>query len=143
MPHTLSDEETSLLLCHLLSHPAEPALVPIILSLHSSLVASRTGTASHSTTNTVELFHDFLGSPEDFNDWATPSLLDTSLPDPSLPDPLDDHYSVDVANFERFSYAISDYMLSCCDYVDHTVTSSTTDCGISPSLIFKDKIHEV
>ena len=72
----LSDEETSLLLHHLLSHPAEPALVPIILSLHSSLVASRTGTASHSTTNTVELFHDFLGSPGDFNDWATPSLPD-------------------------------------------------------------------
>ena len=100
MPHTLSDADTSLLLRHLLRHPADPALVPIIHSLHSSLVTSRT----YSPTNSGELFPDFLGSvesPEDFNDWDTPSLLD-----PSLSDLLDDRYSVDDANFERQSGAV-------------------------------------
>lgn len=146
MPYTLSDEEISLLLHHLLSHPADPALVPIIHSLHFSLVASRT-TSLHNTANSGELFRDFLGSPEDFNDWDTPSLPNPSLPNPSLSNPshsdlLDDHYSVDVANFERLSDVISDY-ISCCDYGDPAAISSTNDYGISPSLVFGAKIHEV
>ena len=139
MPHTLSDTDTSLLLHHLLRHPADPALVPIIHSLHSSLVTS--GTASPYST-TGELFHDFLGSPEDFNDLDTPALPDPFLPNPSLSDLLDDHYSIDDANFERVSDAISEY-ISRCDYGDPAATSLMNDYGISPSLIFEDKIHEV
>lgn len=92
MPHTLSDTESALLLRHLLRHPADPALVPVIQSLLSSLITSRTASPSpYSATNSGELFPDFLGSgefPEGFNDWDTPSLQNTSLarPDPSLSD---------------------------------------------------------
>jgi hypothetical protein len=138
MPHTLSDRDISLLLHHLLRYPADPALVPIIYSLHSSLVISCT-TSSYSTTNSGELFHDFLGSgesPEDFNDWDTPPLPDPTL---SASDLLDDRYSLNDANFERISEGtILDY-ISCCDYRDPAATNSMNDCGISPSLIH----HEV
>ena len=91
MPHTLSDAETSLLLRHLLGHQTDPALVPIIQSLHSSLSVSRTA-SPYSRTNPGELFLDFLGSgefPENLNHWDPLSLSnsDLSLPNPSLLNP--------------------------------------------------------
>ena len=139
MPHTLSDSDTSLLLDYLLRHPADLALVPIIHSLHSSLVKSRTA-SPYSTTDSGEFlpYDDFLGSgelesPEDFAacQWDTSSRLDL----------LDDRYSVDDANFES---AISNYISGCnYNYSEPATTSSPNDYGISPSLIFKDKNHEV
>lgn len=154
MPHTLSDAETSLLLHHILRNPAEPSLIPIIHSLHSSLVTSRTA-SPYSTTNSGDVFLDFLGSgefPEDSNYWDTPSLPNPSLPNlnlsnpnpnlplqnPSLSDLLDDRRnSVNSANFD-FNRAICDYTLACCDYADLAATSCSNDYGISPSLIFND-----
>jgi hypothetical protein len=134
MPHTLSDSETSLLLRHLLRHPADPALVPVIHSLHSSLVTSRTA-SPYSTTNSGELYSDFLGSeelesPEDFNDWDAPSC---PLADPLA---LDDHYSVDDGNFES---AICDYISSCNYGLGELEPAETNDKGILPSLIFQDR----
>lgn len=119
MPHTLSDAETSLLLRHLLSHPTDPALVPVIQSLHSSLVTSR-------TTWDTSLPHLSL------------SDSDLSLPNPSFLNPpvsdlLDDRYTVDGA---RLSDALSDPTIPSCNYGDPEVMMH--DCGIS-----KDKIHDL
>jgi hypothetical protein len=117
MPHTLSDAETSLLLHHLLGHQTDPALVPIIQSLHSSLRTSRTA-SPYSPTNPQagELFHDFLGSgefPGNLNDWDPLSLSDSdlSLPNPSLPNPSLLNPSLLNPSFPNLSLSDSDLSL--------------------------------
>lgn len=137
MPHTLSDAETSLILRHLLCHPPDPALVPVINSLHSSLVASRSSSAvsPYSSNDDLEsasareLFVDFLGSGQ------TPEDSDNEQDTQSIPDLQDDLYSLELEGL-----SLADAV---CDYLNLAGTTSSDNFGIPPSLIFNEEIHEV